>query len=70
MSTDVPLTFFTVVSEYDGFTSSPLCWEVDPSRCTLEQAEKERENTPAKYGATWIAVVHVLTHTRRDPDDE
>lgn len=62
----IPPIFYAVVSESDGFTDNPLLWETDPSKATRADAERERQHHPVRYGATWIAVVRILTQTREE----
>lgn len=66
----MPGMFYTVVSEFDGFTGGPLCWETSPMVASRSQAEAMQREAQHCYGRTWIAEVHVLPHTLRYPDDE
>lgn len=68
--TAIPGMFYTVVSEFDGFTGGPLCWETSPMVATRAQAEAMQREAQPCYGRTWIAEVHILTHTLHDPDHD
>lgn len=63
----IPGIFYTVVSEHDGFTGNPLCWETSPLLATRLQAEAAQRDAQPCYGRTWIAEVHILSHTIRHP---
>lgn len=66
----IPCVFYTVLSERDGSYDEPLCWEQQAAKGTRSQAERDRVNTPAAYGRTWIVECRVLLHTEMEASDD